>query len=83
MRTWSVCAVFGLMANLIWGEPTASAELKIFGSRVTKVPLGETGPAFAGVSAQTPNRDAARDVIKFLTGPTAIPAITANGMEPG
>jgi molybdate transport system substrate-binding protein len=34
------------------------------------------------VSAQTPQRDAARDVIKLLTGPAAIPALRAKGMEP-
>ena len=35
------------------------------------------------VSAQTPNRQAARDVIKLLTAPAAVPAIKAKGMEPG
>jgi molybdate transport system substrate-binding protein len=35
------------------------------------------------VSAQTSNREAARDVIKLLTGPAAIPAMRAKGMEPG
>ena len=35
------------------------------------------------VSAQTPNRQAAGDVIKLLTAPAAIPAIKAKGMEPG
>lgn len=35
------------------------------------------------VSAQTPNRQAARDVIRLLTGPSAAPAIRAKGMEPG
>ena len=34
------------------------------------------------VSAQTAQRDAARDVIKLLTGPAAIPALRAKGMEP-
>jgi molybdate transport system substrate-binding protein len=34
------------------------------------------------VSAQTPQRAAAREVIKLLTGPAAIPAMRAKGMEP-
>jgi len=37
----------------------------------------------AGVSARSPNQQAARDVIKLLTGPAAIPAIRSKGMEPG
>ncbi len=37
----------------------------------------------AGVSAGSKAPDAARDLIKFLTGPTAIPVIKAQGMEPG
>lgn len=37
----------------------------------------------AAVSAQSPNQEAARDLIKLLTGPTAIPAIKSKGMEPG
>jgi molybdate transport system substrate-binding protein len=34
------------------------------------------------VSAQTPNRQAAHDVIKLLTGPGAVPVMRAKGMEP-
>ena len=36
----------------------------------------------AGVSANSKVPDAARQLIKFLTGPTAIPVIRAQGMEP-
>jgi molybdate transport system substrate-binding protein len=35
------------------------------------------------VSATSKAPDAARDLIRFLTGPTAIPTIKAQGMEPG
>jgi molybdate transport system substrate-binding protein len=34
------------------------------------------------VSAASNAPDAARDLLKFLKGPTAIPVITAQGMEP-
>jgi molybdate transport system substrate-binding protein len=37
----------------------------------------------AAVSAQTVNPQAARDVIKLITGPAAIPVIKTKGMEPG
>ena len=37
----------------------------------------------AGVSAASPNQAAARQMIKFLTGPVGIPAIKAKGMDPG
>lgn len=37
----------------------------------------------AGVSANSKAPDAARDLIKFLTGPVAIPVIKSQGMEPG
>jgi molybdate transport system substrate-binding protein len=37
----------------------------------------------AGVSANSSAPDAARDLIKFLTGPIAIPVIKSQGMEPG
>ncbi|SRR6266581_2292274 len=37
----------------------------------------------AGVSASSKAPDAARGLIKFLTGPTAIPVIKSQGMEPG
>jgi molybdate transport system substrate-binding protein len=36
----------------------------------------------AGVSANSKAPDAAMQLIKFLTGPTAIPVIRAQGMEP-
>ncbi len=36
----------------------------------------------AGVSANSKVPDAAKQLIKFLTGPTAIPVIRAQGMEP-
>lgn len=36
----------------------------------------------AGISANSKAPDAARDLIKFLTGPIAIPVIKAQGMEP-
>ena len=37
----------------------------------------------AGVSAASKAPEAARDLIKFLTGPIAIPVIKSQGMEPG
>jgi molybdate transport system substrate-binding protein len=37
----------------------------------------------AGVSAGSKAPDAARELIKFLTGPTAVPVIKSQGMEPG
>ena len=37
----------------------------------------------AGVSAQSPNQQAARDLIKLLKSPGTIPLIKAKGMEPG
>jgi len=36
-----------------------------------------------GINAQSKAPDAARDLIKFLTGPIAIPVIKSQGMEPG
>jgi molybdate transport system substrate-binding protein len=36
----------------------------------------------AGISASSKAPEAARDLIKFLTGPTATPVIKAQGMEP-
>lgn len=36
----------------------------------------------AGISAKSKSPEAARDLIKFLTGPTATPVIKAQGMEP-
>jgi molybdate transport system substrate-binding protein len=36
-----------------------------------------------GISAKSKAPDAARDLIKFLTGPIAIPVIKSQGMEPG
>ena len=36
----------------------------------------------AGVSANSKERDAATQLIKFLTGPMAIAVIRAQGMEP-
>jgi molybdate transport system substrate-binding protein len=37
----------------------------------------------AGISANSKVPDAARDLIKYLTGPAAIPVIKSQGMEPG
>jgi molybdate transport system substrate-binding protein len=37
----------------------------------------------AAVSAQSPNQQAARDLIKLITSPAAIPMLRAKGMEPG
>ena len=37
----------------------------------------------AAVSAQSPNQQAARDVIKLMTSPAAIESIKQKGMEPG
>jgi molybdate transport system substrate-binding protein len=36
----------------------------------------------AGVSANSDVPHAARDLVKFLTGPIAIPVIKSQGMEP-
>ena len=40
-------------------------------------------PFAAGVSVQARQPEAARDLIRFLTGPIAAPVIRAQGMEPG
>jgi molybdate transport system substrate-binding protein len=37
----------------------------------------------AAVSAQSPNRQAARDLIKLITSPAVLPLLKAKGMEPG
>jgi molybdate transport system substrate-binding protein len=37
----------------------------------------------AAVSAQSPNQQAARDLIKLIASPAAIPLLKAKGMEPG
>ena len=37
----------------------------------------------AAVSAQSPNRQAARDLIKLITSPAVVPLLKAKGMEPG
>jgi molybdate transport system substrate-binding protein len=37
----------------------------------------------AAVSAQSPNQQAARDLIKLITSPAAIPMLRAKGMVPG
>ena len=37
----------------------------------------------AGVSAQSPNQQAARDLIKLLKSAGHVPLIKAKGMEPG
>jgi molybdate transport system substrate-binding protein len=37
----------------------------------------------AAVSAQSPNQQAARDLIKLLASPVAVPILKAKGMEPG
>ena len=37
----------------------------------------------AAVSAQSPNQQAARDVIKLMTSPAAVQLIKQKGMEPG
>jgi molybdate transport system substrate-binding protein len=37
----------------------------------------------AAASAQSPNQQAARDLIKLLVSPTTIPVLKAKGMEPG
>ena len=36
-----------------------------------------------GVSAQSANQQAARDLIKLLNSPATVPLIKAKGMEPG
>jgi molybdate transport system substrate-binding protein len=37
----------------------------------------------AAASAQSPNQQAARDLIKLLTSPATVPVLKAKGMEPG
>jgi molybdate transport system substrate-binding protein len=37
----------------------------------------------AAVSAQSPNQQAARDLIKLITSPAAVLVLKAKGMEPG
>jgi molybdate transport system substrate-binding protein len=37
----------------------------------------------AAVSAQSPNQQAARDLIKLITSPAVGPLLKAKGMEPG
>ena len=37
----------------------------------------------AAVSAKSPNQQAARDLIKLITSPEAMPVLKAKGMEPG
>jgi hypothetical protein len=36
-----------------------------------------------GISANSKAPDAARALLRFLTGPAAVPVIKAQGMEPG
>lgn len=63
-------------------------------SEILPVPGVEVGGAFpaalqnyivigAGVSANAKQGTAARDLIKFLTSPAALPVIKAKGLEPG
>jgi molybdate transport system substrate-binding protein len=47
-------AVRVLLSLLVLAQPANSAELKIFGSRVTKVIVGELGPQFEKVTGYTP-----------------------------
>ena len=37
----------------------------------------------AAVSAQSPNQQAARDLIKLISSPAAVSVLKAMGMEPG
>jgi ABC-type molybdate transport system substrate-binding protein len=37
----------------------------------------------AAVSARSPHQQAARDLIKLMTSPAAMPVLKAKGMEPG
>jgi len=50
-RLQGVAALLGL---LVLAQPANSAELKIFGSRVTKVIVGELGPQFEKATGYTP-----------------------------
>src|SRR5215212_4059632 len=50
-RLQGVVALLGL---LVLTQPAHAAELKIFGSRVTKVIVGELGPQFEKVTGYTP-----------------------------
>ena len=45
--------------------------------------VGPLPPVTAAVSAKSPNQQAARDLIKFITSPAAMPMLKAKGMEPG
>src|SRR5712671_5687437 len=47
-------AVAALLGLLLLVQPANSAELKIFGSRVTKVIVGELGPQFEKATGTTP-----------------------------
>ena len=52
MKKWqSIAALLGLLAMV---QPASSAELKIFGSRVTKVIVGELGAQFEKATGYTP-----------------------------
>jgi molybdate transport system substrate-binding protein len=46
--------VAALLGSFVLVQPANSAELKIFGSRVTKVIVGELGPQFEKVTGYTP-----------------------------
>src|SRR5712672_1858416 len=46
--------VVALLGLLVLTQPANSAELKIFGSRVTKVIVGELGPQFEKATGYTP-----------------------------
>src|SRR3981081_4663194 len=46
--------VAALLGALVLVQPANSAELKIFGSRVTKGIVGEVGPQFEKASGTTP-----------------------------
>jgi molybdate transport system substrate-binding protein len=47
-------ALLALLSMLVLAKPASSAELKIFGSRVTKVIVSELGPQFTKATGYTP-----------------------------
>jgi molybdate transport system substrate-binding protein len=44
------CAIAAFVCAVVYASPAGAAELKIFGSRVTKVMIGELGPAYEQAS---------------------------------
>jgi molybdate transport system substrate-binding protein len=52
---WRICAAFGIgLSVMAQGSVAQSAELKIFGSRVTKMMMADVGPQFERSTGLTP-----------------------------